>query len=106
MGHQAVRVALTKTIQTNGVSFSLVDGAIVAVNFTASPGYKNQFTISTLNVNSTGAKSVSAESIDVSISNGSNGYSGRIQYTLIGYANNLYFGMIGKYYYPDYGDSD
>ena len=42
-------------IQTNGVSFSLVEGACVIVHFSTSTYNKNT-SVLTLNVNSTGAK--------------------------------------------------
>lgn len=49
---------------TNGVSFSLVAGARVAVKFTASSGYSSadgsKVTWTSLNVNSTGAKTINA----------------------------------------------
>lgn len=51
----------TVTIRTNGVSFELVTGACCFIAFTHAGGKSNQFLAnSTVNINSTGAKYISA----------------------------------------------
>lgn len=94
------------TMVTNGVSFSLVNGAILALRFTTSAGYKTQFSISTLNVNSTGAKNVSYMYSLYNANRTGNGFTDRWTYNLVGYANNEYFNLWSVYNYPDYTDGD
>ena len=43
---------------TNGVSFSLVDGACCAIKFSSTPGSNGKLYFSSLNINSTGTKNV------------------------------------------------
>ena len=96
---------ITKTIQTNGVSFELVAGACVAVYFTN--GATNNSSKSwTLNVNSTGAKSITT------YRNFAAGYASNyaenndFTYSITGlfvYMNGAYYTTMA-YTYGDYAD--
>ena len=87
------------------MSFSLVDGAILALRFTATAGSKTNFYISTLNVNSTGAKNVYYMYSRYNSDRTGNPFQDRWTYNLVGYANNEYFNIWSVYNYADYNDS-
>lgn len=90
---------------TNGVSFTPVDGACLLLRITTTSGYKSQFTISTLNVNSTGAYNVSYEYCLYNANRTGNNYKQAWPYNIVGFANSTYFGIPTVMNYPDYNDS-
>ena len=81
-----------------------MDGAILALRFTNTAGYKSQFYMSTLNVNSTGTKNVSYMYSRYEADRTGNPFSDRWTYNLVGYANNEYFNIWSVFNYPDYTD--
>ena len=92
---------------TNGVSFALVAGAICLVTFTASNNtnlyghlYHNASLV-TLNINSTGAKTLGVES------NSNNGEAfSTVDYTILALYNGTRYSVSVGHMYPDYSDSD
>lgn len=92
---------------TNGVSFALVAGALCLVTFTASSNqnlyghlYLN-FGLATLNINSTGAKTLGVKSN----SNSGADFS-TVDYTILALYNGTRYSVSVGHMYPDYSDSD
>ena len=65
----AVYIHIMTILITNGVSFALVAGAVCYINFTAASSSK--YNHSTLNINSTGAKTLRGTGTIGSVSNSS-----------------------------------
>ena len=91
---------------TNGVSFSLVAGAVCLVTFTASTKYTlyehlYNYGLVTLNINSTGAKTLGVESN----SNDGEAFS-TVDYTILALYNGTRYSVSVGHMYPDYSDSD
>ena len=92
-------------IQTNGVSFSLVAGATCFTWFSNKVSNYN-LRNATLNINSTGAKSINVGAINSghAMGHGDNLDDTGSQGVLFTYTGTVYY-MIGRgLYYPDYGD--
>lgn len=95
-------------MMTNGVSFSLVAGAVCLVNFTASNTEYLLYThlyvnagLATLNINSTGAKTLGVRS------NVNSGESfSTYDYTILALYNGSRYSVSVGHMYPDYTDSD
>ena len=88
---------------TNGVSFSLVAGAVCYINFTA--GYTSTYTCSTLNINSTGAKTFKNDSTIGSINNSSE--TSKYVPTLVCYTGSEYlYATARRNITAHYNDSD
>ena len=82
-----------------------MDGAcccLYLANYAGSSRTPIQF--DTLNINSTGAKSIRVASVTDTGYTG-NGYFRYPQYSTIVYANNVYSGFLYIYCYPDYSDA-
>ena len=92
---------------TNGVSFALVAGAVCLITFTASNKnslYEHLYTsakLATLNINSTGAKTLGVES---NVSNGEGFYT--YDFTILALYNGSRYSVSVGHMYPDYSDSD
>ena len=95
----------TEIIVTNGVDFTLVDGACCCLYLANNSGNsRNPIQFTTLNINSTGAKSIATTSAN------DTGYTGNIsylysKYSIIAYGNNVYSGFFYITRYPDYSDA-
>ena len=92
---------------TNGVSFSLVAGACCIVYFSNIGSSSSGASISTLNINSTGAISVEAFNTGHMIATSSQRVTATVlhKYTLVIYSGSKY-GIGRVQYYADYNDDN
>lgn len=98
-------VVFIRRFITNGVSFSLAAGACCVIKFSNIGTAQSGASISSININSTGVKSVTAFSTGHFLSYGNRTRSGTIlhKYSFVVYDGSTY-GIAYANYYADYGD--